>query len=156
MVRTADTDFYGETMANIDLSPALVLTPDTALGDVIRQMQQKRCGCTVVAEGGRVLGTFTERTVIQKVLREGVDLASPVGPYANPEVPVLGPGDRVATAVEKMHAKNVRHLPVSDGKTVLGVLSVRDVIALVAQYNPEEIYNLPPRVRQEMKSVDGA
>lgn len=156
MAPTSDTNFYEETMRGIDLSPALVFPPSTAVEDVIRAMQQKRCGCAVIVDGTTVLGTFTERTVINRVLGDGVDLKTPVGRFANAEAPTLGLDDTVASAIRRMHEKSVRHLPVWDGQKVAGVLSVRDVIILVAQYNPEEIYNLPPRVRQEMKSAEGA
>jgi len=156
MARAADTDFYDETMRGVDLSPALVLPPTTEVGDAIRQMQHKRCGCAVVVDDKGVRGTFTERTVINRILAEGVKMSAEIGPYVNSDAPTVGLDESVASAIRKMHEKNVRHVPVWDGKAVLGILSVRDVIAIVAQYNPSEIYNLPPRVRQKMRSVDGA
>lgn len=143
-------------MRGLDLSYALVVPPDRSLADTIRQMQRERCGCAVVVDERGVRGTFTERTVIQRVLMEGIDLAAPVGQYANVEAPTLGLDDNVATAIRHMHEKGIRHLPVWDGQAACGVFSVRDVIALVAQYNPTEIYNLPPRVRQKMPSAEGA
>lgn len=156
MAPAADTDFYSETIRGLDPSTALVLPSTASVGEAIRQMQEKRCGCAVVVDGKTVKGTFTERTIVHRILAEKVSLQTPLAQYVNAEAPTAGLDESVASVIRKMHEKGVRHVPIWDGQSVQGVVSVRDILSMVAQYNPTEIYNLPPRVRQKMRSVDGA
>jgi predicted transcriptional regulator len=151
-------DFHQQKLRNVEISPAHRARPEDTLTDVIRMMCDKRCGCAVVCDDNGVCGTFSERIVCNKILPANVDLNEPVKNHLNPDAPVLKPDDTIGDAVRHMHATGIRHLPVwnDDERRLVGVLSVRDVIHLVAQYYPEEIYNLPPRIRQQMDSPEGA
>jgi CBS domain-containing protein len=157
MTKTEDIEFHQQRIRAIDCSPALVVTPQAPLREVILQMQHKGCGCAVVCEGGAIQGTFTERSVLTSVVGQDIDLSRPVGEFTNRSVPSVSLDDTVDVAIRHMDQHNVRHLPiVAGGDGVVGILSVRDVIDLLAQYHPSEVYNLPPRLRQKMEKPEGA
>ncbi len=156
-MHTADIDFHEQKLASVVCSPAHVVEPQTSLRQVIRRMQDTRCGCAVVCDAGGVRGTFTERTVVHRVLSQNVNLDAAVADYMNADVPCLSLEDTIRTAIRLMDEHNVRHLPIwSRERGVIGVVSVRDIIDLVAQYYPTEVLNLPPRLRQKMEKPEGA
>jgi len=155
-VKSVELELAQHKIREFEITPALVFPPTAAVGDVIKGMQEKRTGCAVICDDNGVCGTFTERSVLTWVAATDLDLSGPVGELANRRAPSLRPDDTVVHAIRKMDEHNVRHLPVWDGSAVVGVLSVRDLINLIAQYFPAQVYNLPPRLRQRMENPEGA
>lgn len=152
---TLERELHELKIRGVEVSPALVVPQDAPIDEVIRSMQDKRCGCAVVVDGAQVIGTFTERHVLACV-NSGAAPSARVGEHANRGVPVLGQEDTIQQAIRLMHEHGLRHLPVRDGDRVTGVLSVRNVIDLLAEYFPAEVLNLPPRLRQRMEKPEGA
>lgn len=151
-----EVDFREEKIRAVEHSPVIVVAPGIPVREVVRRMQEKSCGCAVVVADEGVRGTFTERTVLNRVALDPEALDRPVEAFVDTGAPVLHPEDTVAQAIRHMDQTGARHLPIVNGAEVLGVLSVRDVIRLVAEYHPTEMLNLPPRLRQRIEHVDGA
>ena len=156
MSHTVQVDFHKEKIRAIQHSPVIVVAPDAPVREVVRKMQDKSCGCAVILDEGGVRGVFTERVVLNQIISDPASLDQPVSTYMDAQAPVVHPEDTVADAIRHMDQADVRHLPIVDGTHVIGVLSVRDLIHLVAEYFPTEVLNLPPRLRQQMGNVDGA
>jgi len=127
------------------LHPARPVTVDLrdTVDSAIRIMQDRRIGCVLVVTRGRLAGIFTERDVLTKILRKGLDPAKlPVETCMTPEPETLREDDSVACAVNRMHLGGYRHLPIVDEQGApVGVISVRDVIDELAMLFPEEVLN---------------
>ncbi len=111
--------------------PRIVSVPATAtVLDAVKAMAEANCGSTIVMDGERPAGIFTERDVMKRVLLQGVDVDQvQVAVVMTADLVVAKPGDSVGTAILLMGKHHIRHLPVMDeGGTVLGVLSIRDLI----------------------------
>ena len=156
MSHAVHADFHEEKIRAVHHSPVIVVAPDAPVREVVHKMQDKSCGCAVILDEGGVRGVFTERVVLNQVVSDPASHDRPVSAYMDTQAPVVHPEDTVAVAIRHMDQADVRHLPIVDGPNVIGVLSVRDVIHLVAEYYPTEVLNLPPRLRQQMGNVDGA
>ena len=113
--------------------PGLVsAAPDETAGDGARRMAEARCGSVPVMGDGRMLGIFTERDLLVRVVAEGRDAArTPLGEVMTAEPATIGADEPVEEAVRRMDEGGFRHLPVleEDGR-VLGVLSTRDIPVL--------------------------
>jgi CBS domain-containing protein len=108
--------------------------------EAAKMMADRRVGGVVVTKGGRIEGIFTERDLVCRVVAQGRDpattqLASVM--TKNPET--LSPGDAPESALERMRAGDFRHLPVVDGGRVIGVVSIRDLYALVKTVLEDEV-----------------
>jgi len=127
------------------LHPARPVTVDLrdTVDSAIRIMQDRRIGCVLVVTRGRLAGIFTERDVLTKILRKGLDPAMlRVETYMTPEPETLREDDLVACAVNRMHLGGYRHLPIVDEQGApVGVISVKDVIDELAMLFPEEVLN---------------
>jgi CBS domain-containing protein len=113
-----------------DLATRTLITvdPQESLRGAARQMTRHRAGSTVVLKGGKLVGILTERDVLRAVADE-VDLdEARVGELMTTDVVTVGPDWEVYEATSEMAARHIRHLVVTDGDDVLGVLSVRDVL----------------------------
>ena len=131
------------------------LAPSDPLSKAIEVMKQDEGGCAIVCEDGRVVGIFTERDVLTKVVGEPVDMNAPVSNWMSPVVATLAPNATIGDAVALMDEKSYRNIPlVRDGR-LAGSISVFDIISYLAESYPKETMNLPPNLDQVMDSEHG-
>jgi predicted transcriptional regulator len=129
--------------------------PSDSLSKAIEVMKQDEGGCAIVCEQRRVVGIFTERDVLTKIIGEPVDMNEPVSKWMSPIVATLSPDATIGDAVAMMTDKSYRNIPlVKDGR-LAGSISVFDVISYLAESYPKETMNLPPNVDQVMNSEHG-
>lgn len=139
------------------LSPCVCVPRLTPLGQVLERMRQERLGCVVVCEADRVVGIFTDRDVLMKVVGVDVDRASPIEAFMTPDPTIVHSGDRVWEAMRLMDEGGYRNLPlVDDNGRCRGIVSVGSIIDFLAAHFPTEVYNLPPRADQTFAAPDGA
>lgn len=118
-----------DRVGDLDLSPALVLEPADSVGDAIRVMRREKHGCVLVHEGERLVGIFTERDVLARVVCPGRDPdETRLAEVMTPSPTYLRPLDPPAYAIHLTVSRGMRHLPiVEEGKT-RGFISVRNLL----------------------------
>ena len=114
------------------LGPALVAAgPDETARDAARRMAENCRGNLLVVEDGRVLGLFTERDLLERVVAAGRDPArTRLHEVMTAEPATIEADAPVWEAILRMDADGLRHLVVIEGDRVLGVLSNRDIPVL--------------------------
>lgn len=116
--------------SDLDLSPPLTVSPDATVKEAVETMREERHGCLMVEEDGRVIGIFTERDLLSRVVRPGSDLASTaIRDVMTARPSTLSGDDPPAFGVHMMVSRGFRHLPVIDppGK-LMGFISVRNLL----------------------------
>ncbi len=131
------------------------ISPFTPLGQAIEAMKSDEGGCAIVCEDGRVVGIFTERDLLTKIMGEDADLNSPVSQWMQPEVETLSINATVGDAVRLMNERSFRNIPLVDDGMFVGSISVFDIITYLAECYPKTTMNLPPLSAQVMDTVDG-
>jgi len=72
------------------------------------------------------------------------------------KVITANPDDSIRHVIETMATHDIRHIPLVDQeKNLVGLVSVRNIVDFLVQYNPDEVYNLPPNLEQIHKTTDG-
>lgn len=139
------------------INPRLVQAPpEISVKDGIALMQKSKAGYIVVAKHKKVVGLFTETDVVQKILDQDVDWEDPISKYMTKDPFVLKPTDTVGTAIDLMGQHKFYHIPLIDDKgELVNVLSVRTLIRFLAEFYPQEVYNLPPHPDQIMETQEG-
>ena len=132
------------------------IQPDTPLSEAIEQMKQDEGGCAIICNGdGQVVGIFTERDLLNKVIGRDVDLSAPISNFMYASVETLTTDATIGDAVQVMNEKSYRNIPlVKDGR-LIGSISVFDVITYLAESYPKETMNLPPVPAQVMDTPEG-
>lgn len=105
----------------------LRVEPATPVGEVARLMSEQRCGSSLVMHGDRLLGIFTERDALRRVLAEDRPASTPVEQVMTKEPDTIAADATAADAVRKMDEFFYWHLPVVDDGKVIGVISIRDL-----------------------------
>jgi CBS domain-containing protein len=112
------------------MSTRVALTaPEVPVAEAAALMIKANVGSAVVMQGRFLAGILTERDVL-RAAAAGEDLrVSRVADWMTPDPQSVGPDTAVEEAAEIMLRNGFRHLPVVDGRTVCGVVSLRDLFA---------------------------
>ncbi|MBI3006998.1 MAG: CBS domain-containing protein [candidate division NC10 bacterium] len=112
----------------------------TSCLEAARYMAERQLGAVPVLEGDLVVGIFSERDLMSRVVARGLDpKTTPIGQVMTKEIVVGEANEAVETALAKMKQMNVRHLPVVDGNQLIGMASLPDLLLLEVTLKDEEI-----------------
>jgi CBS domain-containing protein len=97
--------------------------------EVVKLMVQHNIGAVPVLREGQLVGIFSERDLMSRVVAEGLDAARINVSKVMTEDPLtIAPGDNLETCMTLMKRHGFRHLPVCSGREVKGVISLRDIL----------------------------
>jgi CBS domain-containing protein len=104
--------------------------PDTTLLEVSQKLAAKKIGAIViVGESGRLDGIISERDVIRAIAERGVQaLSAPVADVMTRSVVTCQRDHLVDELMELMTKGRFRHLPVVDEESIVGIISIGDVV----------------------------
>ncbi len=130
---TESLRYPGSTAVTVlrDLMHRRVATtnPDTVVAAAAAAMVEAGAGSVIVTQGRFLAGILTERDVL-RAAASGEDLtASTVSDWMTPDPQSASPDTSTEEAAQIMLRNGFRHLPVVDGRTVCGVVSLRDLFA---------------------------
>ena len=131
------------------------IEPSTPLSQAIVAMKKDEGGCAIVCEGQRVVGVFTERDLLTKIVGNDINMQAPVSNWMSPVVSTLTPDATIGDAVTLMNEKSFRNIPLVKDGNLVGSISVFDVIFYLAESYPKETMNLPPVHDQIMFKEEG-
>jgi CBS domain-containing protein len=118
----------------------ITVAPDATVRDAARLMYERRIGALVVADGEALLGIFTERDVLWRVVAQGRDAsATPVRDVMTAEVLVVRPERDLDEIEAILKHHRIRHLPVAGDRGLVGMLSIGDVNAFRAEADHEKV-----------------
>ncbi len=131
------------------------IAPDQTIAEGLRLMAEHDVGALLVVVEGRLVGIVTERDVVRKALLQGRDPATtPIAEIMTERVLYVRPEQTVEECMALMTDKHLRHLPVLEDGRILGIVSIRDVVAdLIAEKSfiieqlENYIYDIPPYSR---------
>ena len=100
-----------------------------SVAHVIALLSEKRIGCVPVVEDGRVLGIFSERDVVYGLARDGAGLLDrPVEAVMTSPAVTIASDTPIISALSLMTKRRIRHLPIVDGETMVGFVSIGDLV----------------------------
>lgn len=117
--------------------------PDATVFDAISLMSEKNVGALLVMTGGRLQGIISERDYRNKVILKGrMSKQTPVKTIMTRDVFCVTPEETLENCMAIMTSKKIRHLPVMTKDTVVGVISIGDLVKALIDKQQVEIKNL--------------
>lgn len=97
--------------------------------ETVRYMVERNIGAVAVVNGENLVGIFSERDLMRRVVSEGRDPAkTTVGEVMTADPLVVSPNEQIKDCMRLMKENSFRHLPVCDGRRLKGLISLRDLI----------------------------
>jgi CBS domain-containing protein len=123
-----------DTIMHKDL---VVIAPDETVVTAVRRMREHNLGAVLVVDDGTLVGIFSERDLLARVVCEALDPASTrVGEVATPNPVTVSASTPVRECYELFKAKGFRHLPIVDREGCpVGIISSRDLLACVTMHS---------------------
>ncbi|MER7466741.1 CBS domain-containing protein [Streptomyces sp. NPDC097981] len=109
-------------------APVVAVAAGTPVAEVARHMDLYGVGSVVVTEDETLLGIVTDRDIAVRAVAGGLGGDEPVRSVMSAPVVTVGAGDDIHEAYQAFRRSGVRRLPVVDGRRVVGMLSVDDML----------------------------
>jgi len=107
----------------------IVAAPTDTVREVSKLMAEANVGSVIVREEGAVLGIFTERDLLRRIVAPGKDpSAIPVADVMSSPVQHCRLADDVATCAERLGREHIRHLAVIEDGALVGLIGLRDIL----------------------------
>lgn len=117
-------------------TPLCTVAPSATVFDALHLLAKHQVGALAVIDPqGKLMGIVSERDYTRKVALQGKNSRdATVDEIMTREVLVVNSKTRARECMALMSSHKIRHLPVVDGETLLGVLSIRDLLdAIIAE-----------------------
>ena len=125
----ADTPRRALTLRDLMTSRLVSTSSDESVAGAAEAMVRQRVGSALIMQGSFLAGILTERDVL-RAAASGEDLSvSAVSAWMSPDPQAASLDMPAEEAAQIMLLNGFRHLPVLDGRTVCGVVSIRDLFA---------------------------
>ncbi len=146
-----------DSVSRLELSPPVTAESATLVAAAVERMREHRCGCLLVTENGQLVGIFTERDLLVRLLAPGRSLDTPLHAVMTTPVVTVEAATPIQTAIQRMQQGGYRHLPVVDGAgRPVGILSARHLLRYIVEHFPAVIFNQPPDPKQFPAEPEGA
>ncbi|MEX1055050.1 MAG: CBS domain-containing protein [Rhodothermales bacterium] len=105
-------------------------SPETSVAEAVHEMSKKKVGSILIMEEGkRLVGIFTERDLLERVVARDLDpRTTRIEAVMTTNVILVSAATPRSEVLQIMNSNHIRHIPISDGEQVLGVISLRDIL----------------------------
>jgi CBS domain-containing protein len=145
-----------ESVSRLQPTPPWQVAPTQSVAEAVALMREKSVGCVLVCVDRKMVGIFTERDLLRRVMGLDKPLSAPVGESMTHQPVTVHPKDPIATAIRRMEEGGYRHLPVVVEDKPTGILSVKRIVHYLVEHFPATVYNLPPHSRTFLPRREGA
>lgn len=138
------SSFLARSVMTLVKRDALTVDETSSVREALDILRKEKTGCILVLRGAELVGIFTERDCILKVIASYCDGISeePVSTFMTKDPITIEPDSPVAYALNLMSHGGFRHLPIVADGTILGLISVKDVVDGLVQSMVDEIENI--------------
>jgi CBS domain-containing protein len=129
-------------------APLYFVQKEQTVLEAAQLMTEQRIGAVPVLEGDHLVGIFTERDLMTRVVAVSkAPAAVSVGEVMTTDLCVGEADESYEDALRKMRGQSCRHLPVTSGEQLIGIVSLRDILTLDRDAKEEEIQLLDAYIR---------
>ena len=134
-----------KTVGDLMASPAVTAEEAETLAGAATRMHEHGVGSVIVVRGGRLAGILTERDLVRAGAAGADPETEPVHRWMTPDPDAVAPDVEVVDAWRRLAANAYRHFPVVQGTSVVGVVSLRDLVRLARLRPVDGVYADVPK-----------
>jgi CBS domain-containing protein len=147
-----------DTLGEVIQQTPLTVNVGATLAVAIGRMQDEHRGYVAILKESKLVGIFTERDILLRIVGKQIDLDRAVIEAYMTRDPIILPADAsVAHAVNLMVVEGFRHIPiVDDAGQLVAVASMRNLMEYLSDFFGRDVLNLPPSARFTYRTREGA
>jgi CBS domain-containing protein len=150
-------DLRQEQVIHLDLTEFTEVQIGTSVKSTIEKMRQEGHNCAFITDSGKLVGVFTDRDVLRRVVAAPETWNHPIEDVMTPRPLTVKSTDPADAALNLMNEKHFRNVPVIDETgAIVGNLTHYAIIKYLADHFQESVYNLPPEPDRITRKRDGA
>lgn len=133
-----------KTMTIGDVMTKSVISADTSLtiNEAAKMMEDTKVGAVIVMENNSPVGIVTDRDFAIKVVAHAYPITSSVKQIMSSPLFSVNLDESVRTAADLMYGRKIMKLPVIDGENVVGIITARDIVSLLAVCTEDDVRDM--------------
>ena len=127
-----------DTIEKLEPPKPLTVKPDSTIKKAVELMIKHGHGSVLVVDNEELVGIFTERDLLKRVVKERLDVnVVKISEVMTSEPQSLSSSDSIAYALNRMAVHSIRHIPIFTDNQVSGFISVRGMLKYIAGHTLE-------------------
>ena len=127
-----------DTIEKLAPPEPLIVKPDSTIKEAVELMIKHGHGSVLVVDSEELVGIFTERDLLKRVVRERLDVNTiKISEVMTSEPQSLSGSDSIAYALNRMAVHSIRHIPIITDSKVSGFISVRGMLKYISEHTLE-------------------
>ena len=133
-----------KTMTVADVMTKSVISVDSSItiNESAKMMEDAKVGAVIVMEDNLPAGIVTDRDFAVKVAAHAYQITSPVKQIMSVPLFAINSDESVRTAADLMHERGIMKLPVIEDEKVVGIITARDIVNLLAVCVEDDVRNM--------------
>ena len=130
-----------KTMTISDVMTKSVISVDSSvtINESAKMMEDTKVGAVIVMKEGSPVGIVTDRDFSVKVAAHAYPITSTIKQIMSTPLFLINSDESVRTAADLMHERGIMKLPVIDGENVVGIITARDIVNLLAVCTEKDV-----------------
>jgi len=120
------------TIADVMTKSVISVDATITVNEAAKMMEDAKVGAVIVMEDNSPIGIITDRDFVVKIVAHAYQITSPVKQIMSSPLFSINLDESVRTAADLMHERGIMKLPVVDGDKVVGIITARDIVNLLA------------------------
>ncbi len=132
------------TIGDIMSKDIFTVGPTSTVQQTVVAMVEAQAAAALIVdpENGNLLGVFTERDLVRRVIGKDLDPKTTiVTDVMTPDPVCCKPSDEIKTVAMLMVDRKFRNLPIKDGKTLVGMVSILDMLKYLAEIYQHSVFS---------------
>jgi CBS domain-containing protein len=122
-----------KTVGDVMTRKVFTVAKAAYVADVVSEMSMRNIGAAVITDETGPVGIFTERDLLKRVAAKGLNPGkTTVSKAMTAKIDSVAPDDDLMEVARQMVKGNFRHITVTDGRNLAGILSMKDVLRSIA------------------------
>ena len=120
------------TIADVMTKSVISVDASVTVNEAAKMMEDAKVGAVIVMEDNLPVGIVTDRDFAIKVVAHAYQITTPVKQIMSTPLFTIHSDESIRTAADLMHERGIMKLPVMEDETVVGIITARDIVSLLA------------------------
>ena len=130
------------TIEDVMTKSVISVDASISINEAAKMMEDTKVGAVIVMENNSPVGIVTDRDFAIKVVSQACPVTFPIKHIMSSPLFSINLDESVRTAADLMYGRKIMKLPVIDGENVVGIITARDIVSLLAVCTEDDVRDM--------------